>query len=509
MTHQGLRTLASLLLSLLAPRLLAPQCPPGLVSVQTFQRSTPGGRVDSRLAAVLPEGMIIDSDYRQPTSVKGSDSADLSVPPGIFLKTGGAGNWSVTDPTVIDGRVFEISMSCSSTAGLFQTGCGAHVDVCAQVRNGAALGTTGGKNGIPLGYTGWAMVIGNAKYSEPSFRLNDPGRDARALETSLTNLGWHVKKLEDLDRSQMKDALDEFSKQIKTGGVSLFYYSGHGVQANGSDFLLPIDFELNGTTPENMPDRAISLASVLNVIRTAPTRPNIVLLDSCRDNPFSSSQKGLAQPTNIPNQTIVGFAANFGSTAVESEEGTLYSPYTRAILKSIAIPGLTIEDFFKQVRASVLEYTDSSQTPREATGLMIPFAFRPGVKIKGQLLSGDDEVAVVVNGEQILSWLNDRSVEREIPLKPGQNLITIQVFNQRTFTGYPAHLAEGWNYALKLSDYTGKTLLDISDKEDQPVADGPHHGKIFAAATIAINVDIETGQPHISSADQDVWKRQK
>lgn len=254
----------------------------------------------------------------------------------------------------------------------------------------------------------------------------------------------------------------------------------------------------------------MSLASVLNIIRHAPTAPNVVLLDACRDNPFSSGhEEGLAQPKGIPNQSIIGFAANFGSNAAESGDDAIFSAYTRGLLKYLREPGLEIDDFFKHVRDSVQEYTDSYQTPREVTALTIPFAFRPAVSITGKISTGDDEVLILVNGEEVLSWNNDGNTPKQIPLKLGENAITVKVYNQHTFTGgiegLGGHLPEGWNYTVAFTDAAGKPLLDIRDLEDVPVKDGPHHGKMFTAAQIIVSVEADSDVVHMRKIDQNVW----
>jgi hypothetical protein len=337
-------------------------------------------------------------------------------------------------------------------------------------------------------------------------QLTDPAEDVKGMHKALMQLGWKVVAKNNLDRSGMQTALTGYAKDLHSGKIGLFFYSGHGAQANGADYLLPTDFQISATTPDNISDKAISLASVLDVIRQSPTAPNIVLLDSCRDNPFNH-KKGLAQPNGVPNQSIVGFAANFGSAANESGEDAVYSAYTRGLLKYIKEPGLGIDDFFKRVRAVVEEYTDSHQTPREITALKIPFAFRPAVSITGRLTSGDDEVLVLLNGEEVLSWNNDGSNPKLIPLKLGDNVISVKVYNQHTFTGGDSvfGLPEGWNYTVAFNDSAGGALLDIRDLEDVPVKDGPHHGKMFTAAQVIVSVESESDAVRIRKIDQNIW----
>jgi hypothetical protein len=357
---------------------------------------------------------------------------------------------------------------------------------------------------VGSGYHGKALVIGNANYVVPEMKLDDPIEDARSISDALTHLGWEVSKKTDLDDAAMLRAVDAFTSSLNSSGVGLLFYSGHGAQVGGVDYILPVDFQISQTDEFNIANRALSLSYILNKVRTASTRPNIVLLDACRDNPLS--QNGLAQPTNIPNETIVGFSTNFGSLSVEGGEQVRYSPYTRAILRHINTPGLPVEEFFKQVRDSVREYTDSYQTPRESTALSVPFQFRPPVYLESQFRNADDEGLVLVNGEEVLSWNNDGQKVKKVALKQGDNVVTLKIYNQHSFTG-GIPFPEGWNYTLTFRDNKGRILLDISDKEDAPDKDGPHFGKMFTAATIRLFVDAESDNIVVTKVDQEAWKR--
>lgn len=491
------------------------QCPANFERIGSLQRSARIGRVDSRLAIPLLDTLDPDSSYQQPQT-EGPRLKEGTSPRGLHLIISGQGAWEVSNPRLLNGRIFEASLSCESGHDISDRGCSVRVDVCGHLLKTAnsipSANTVSSKSPFDPGYKGVALVIGNADYKVQELSLNDPIEDAKGMSDALSQLGWKVILKSNLDRGAMQAVLEQYSADLRSGEVGLFFYSGHGTQVNGANYLLPIDFRISETTADNIAEKAISLVSILKIIRASPTKPNIILLDACRDNPFSATtQKGLSQPNGIPNQSIIGFAADFGSVATEGESDVKYSAYTRAILKYLRQPGLQLEDFFKNVRSSVAEYTDNHQNPREATGVFTSFAFRPSMFVYGSLLSGDDEVLILVNGEETLSWNNDGSQKKAIPLKLGENVITLKVYNQHTFTGgiegLGGHLPEGWKYSALFTDKSGRTLLEIADNEDVPIKDGPHHGKMFTAARITVNVDEDSDEIHITKVDQNIWTR--
>src|SRR3989442_1074813 len=87
-----------------------------------------------------------------------------------------------------------------------------------------------------------ALVIGNGSYAVGP--LNNPALDARAMAQTLRGLGFEVLAHENLDYQRMRRAVADFGDRIAGGGVGLFYYSGHGLQVNGKNYLVPVDADL-------------------------------------------------------------------------------------------------------------------------------------------------------------------------------------------------------------------------------------------------------------------------
>lgn len=220
-----------------------------------------------------------------------------------------------------------------------------------------------------------ALVIGNGDYDQG--RLRNPVNDARAIAQALQDAGFEVIAKENADRLAMYEAINAFGDRLKeTKGVGLFYFSGHGLQVQGKNFMVPLRARI--TSERLVETEAIDVNRVLGEMDTAQARVNIVILDACRDNPyarsFRSAATGLAH-IDAPRGTLIGYATAPGKLA---EDGTgQNSPYTSALVRHIAAAGLPIETVFKRVRIDVLQRTRNRQEPWEASSLTEDFFFFP------------------------------------------------------------------------------------------------------------------------------------
>lgn len=136
-----------------------------------------------------------------------------------------------------------------------------------------------------------ALVIGNASYAVG--RLNNPVLDARAMAQALRGLGFEVLAREDMSYQGMRRAIADFGERIASGGVGLFYYSGHGLQVNGKNYLVSVDADLKNE--RYVSAETVDVDSVLAQMQEARTRVNIVVLDACRNNPLGQRFRGLTR----------------------------------------------------------------------------------------------------------------------------------------------------------------------------------------------------------------------
>ncbi|MBF0562868.1 MAG: SUMF1/EgtB/PvdO family nonheme iron enzyme [Alphaproteobacteria bacterium] len=220
-----------------------------------------------------------------------------------------------------------------------------------------------------------ALVIGNASYAEQPLR--NPVNDARAMARALHSQGFEVIARENATKAQMEDAVASFGEKLGPGAVGLVYYSGHGMQVNGRNFLIPVD--ANITSEQTVALRTLDADRVLEQMTAAQTRVNVVILDACRNNPFENRFRGtgggLAQ-MNAPSGTIIAYATAPGKVA--SDGSGTNGLYTQELLKAMATPGMKVEEVFKQVRVGVARYSNNAQTPWEASSLTGDFFFVPG-----------------------------------------------------------------------------------------------------------------------------------
>jgi hypothetical protein len=214
-----------------------------------------------------------------------------------------------------------------------------------------------------------ALVIGNANYKEA--RLKNPINDAKDMKTALEKVGFKVIYMENATFDQMDELRKEFRKSLNQNSIGLFYYSGHGVQADGVNYLIPINAKIEAKA--DLVRRAYDLGYFLDDMSEASNQANIIILDACRDNPFKSvrsvgNSKGLASSTDTPRGSIIAYATAPNSVADDNPTGK-NGIYTKYLKQYLFKPGLTIESAFKEVRKAVLKETSQEQIPWENSSL--------------------------------------------------------------------------------------------------------------------------------------------
>jgi len=209
-----------------------------------------------------------------------------------------------------------------------------------------------------------ALVIGNGSYDTAP--LANPASDARAVAKALRAVGFSVTFEKDLGNLEMKRALSEFGRTLEAGGVGLFYYAGHGIQHDGTNYLVPVDAELK--RPDDLEIYGVQADAVLAKMENAGNRVNIVILDACRNDPFSrSSGGGLAMMD--ARGTFLAYASGAGRVA--TDEGV----YAKALVDHLDTPGAKIEDVFKTVGQEVEDATHNAQSPWVGSNLRGDFFF--------------------------------------------------------------------------------------------------------------------------------------
>jgi carboxyl-terminal processing protease len=233
-----------------------------------------------------------------------------------------------------------------------------------------------------------ALVIGNASYRVGA--LKNPVNDAQAVAATLRTLGFDVTQRENTTLVDMIESLRKFSTSTLQAQVRVVFYAGHGVQVKGRNYLLPVDTEIRAE--DEVPAKSADLTEFLARLAAIKHGMNIVILDACRNNPFSGQEivgpdgrrlkfrgatpAGLAR-VEAPLGSMVAFSTAPDGIALDNpkEKNSLYTKHLLAHLQS---PGLPVELLFKRVRLAVAQETDGAQVPWESTSLTGDFCFRAG-----------------------------------------------------------------------------------------------------------------------------------
>lgn len=237
-----------------------------------------------------------------------------------------------------------------------------------------------------------ALIIGNSTYENTS-PLRNAVNDAELMAETLGLLGFEVTLVTEADRRQMARDILDFGRSLSRAGpdsVGLFYYAGHGVQAHGTNYLIPLQSQVD--TEADLEIEAIDANWVLSQMDEAANGLNIVILDACRNNPyqgsFRSGTRGLAR-LDAPAGSLIAYSAAPGQTAVDGEGKN--SPYTRSLADAMRQPGVELLQVFRRVRVDVESETAGRQTPWEEQSLRTDFFFVPPVAEQEE-----EQVAVVV-----------------------------------------------------------------------------------------------------------------
>jgi uncharacterized caspase-like protein len=225
-----------------------------------------------------------------------------------------------------------------------------------------------------------ALVIGNSAYQHTA-TLKNPSNDATDIASKLRALGFDVIDGTDLPKDEMEQRIRAFADKLQGSDVGLFFYAGHGLAADGRNFLAPVDAKLQSET--DLDFEAVELNLVLKQMERN-ARVSLVFLDACRDNPLATNLAALSRSTQVTRGLarvdravgmMIAFSTQPGNVALDGDGRN--SPFTSALLSHIDTEGTTINDMMIDVRKDVLKATDGKQVPWENSSLTGQFFFKP------------------------------------------------------------------------------------------------------------------------------------
>ncbi|MGO9172767.1 MAG: caspase family protein [Rhodomicrobium sp.] len=259
-----------------------------------------------------------------------------------------------------------------------------------------------------LAETRVALIVGNGDYiGQP--RLPNPPHDAQDMSAALESLGFKVITGVNVDKTAFDGKLHEFARAATDADVAIFFYSGHGMQINGVNYLIPIDAPVS---KEDIDFQTVTLDFVQKLVERAKTK--IIILDACRNNPFAAvlgesmgtralnANTGLAITTAPDLGYFIAFATQPGHVA---SDGTgQNSPFTGSLKSHIATPGQSISDLMIVVRNDVVQATNSQQIPWDHSALASRFYF-----LEGAAAEPTDAGRKTSDAAEVWGWVRDTS----------------------------------------------------------------------------------------------------
>ena len=276
----------------------------------------------------------------------------------------------------------------------------------------------------------YAIVIGNWEY-QTAPDLGNANADAKLVAEFLADRGYQVYEYNNLGKLGFEKMMRRALQNVDKNSEVVFYYAGHGVQIAGGNYLLPVDAQL--TNAYDVPFEAVSLSSVVSILG-ARSRLQMVILDSCRDNPFGNTlvvtdlRGGLSSVRDgfntltAPINSLLAFSTAPGEVAFDGDPGS-NSPFTAAMIETArAEPDLPVPQIFERVRRLVYERTDGRQTPWESSTLIEDVSFqRPEIAFppRDSLPSPESGlVRVTLDGRATGEIVLTGPLENELALAP-------------------------------------------------------------------------------------------
>ena len=224
-----------------------------------------------------------------------------------------------------------------------------------------------------------ALVIGNSNYQKTEI-LPNPVNDATDMTNTLKKLGFEVISGTNQNKQQMENLIRDFGKRLADSkGVGLFFYAGHGIQFGGNNFLIPVD--ANILAEDEVEYSSVNVNFVLTKMANAKNNLNIVILDACRNNPFSRKwrnyrdfgDKGGLARMDAPTGTLIAYATKPGEVASDGTERN--GLYTGALLEYMQRKDVEMIKMLQLVRAEVMKKSSGKQVPFDESTVIGEFYF--------------------------------------------------------------------------------------------------------------------------------------
>jgi uncharacterized caspase-like protein len=296
-----------------------------------------------------------------------------------------------------------------------------------------------------------ALLIGNSAYATAP--LVNPANDAADLATALKARGFETTVALNTTKRELNARVRSFADQITPGTVALFYYAGHGMQVRGRNYILPVDARVQ--SEGDVVEQGVEIDSVLQRLEGKAAAINLVILDACRNNPFTSAKGSGLAAVDAPKGSLVAFATAPGKVALDGKGRN--GVYTKHLLANLNAPGMRVEDVFKRVRIGVTEESQGQQVPWENTSLTSDFYFIPP--------SGDTATAGAPDAEQqrlqmAIATRNKAELRKYLELSPtGRMRTQVAAAYENVIAAEPTRSAVEPTYVRDCPDCPRMVLL--------------------------------------------------
>jgi hypothetical protein len=303
-----------------------------------------------------------------------------------------------------------------------------------------------------------ALIIGNGAYKTNS--LKNPPNDAADISDSLKKLGFTVNKLINANKRQMQEAIRDFGRELMKdwNTMGIFYYAGHGCNVKGINYLIPVGADIKHE--DEVEYQAVDVGFVLSKMESAGNRVNILILDACRDNPFSSSRSANRGLTVVeaPKGSLIVYATAPGSVAADGKGRN--GVFTGALLKNLKDnPAMDIELFMRSVRKDVMASTGNEQVPWTSSSLTEGIAFKARPEESKPVTPPEKKTENKPAEEKKVSIIK---TEENPQLKASFDLL----LEYGGHTYYISKKTETWSKAKEICEKNGGHLVTITSAEE-------------------------------------------
>ncbi|MBZ9760000.1 caspase family protein [Mesorhizobium sp. CA8] len=340
-----------------------------------------------------------------------------------------------------------------------------------------------------------ALVIGNSQYREiPA--LKNPDKDAEDVSKTFRLAGFEVFAARDLTKLQFEEKFRNYLAAADGADLAVVYYSGHGFQIGGENFLIPVDASLKDAA--DMEVQAVKVDDILRQLRSR-SKVQMIILDACRNDPFPrkdywlrdqlivAGSSGLAQVTGSQN-TLIAFATEPGAVAYDGS-GDL-SPFSSSFSRRALAPNQEIRSVMAAVRRDVVKATNGKQVPWENSSLIDDVVLMRGTEQPAPPPDAEQNQQVTERGIQI-GDVAEAIGSRDIPVPLGVGPVPLNL-------DFPAKDA---SLGLTLASYPATGTLSLPDRVLSPqssltaaeVDKLRYEPQIGSAAPVAVGFQIRVG----------------